>query len=277
MVEGIPPRTRGGVRILRVILNEQNAGVAEGRNIGWRAARRPLMMNLDDDTRIDRSAIRSLAASIRQVPHVGVVFPRILDFTTEADLTPFGDSPKATSNFHGACHVVRREAFQAVGMIDPLCRFGGEEFDYSVRMRACGWEVLFLPGIRVAHNGIARSGAMNRFRRTEWLYNYVRVVFKHFPQPIAPLLAMRLFASHAVSGARLHGATFLPSLLKASVKGAIDGRREISPCPQLPRSSTAARTFDPDFGNIPLRRKASSMLRRRWYKKPQTSSESHRN
>src|SRR5207237_803956 len=63
---------------LLLILSDVNAGVAGGRNLGWRAASREFILNLDDDTRVDLAAIRALYAAATASQDIGIVTPRVV-------------------------------------------------------------------------------------------------------------------------------------------------------------------------------------------------------
>lgn len=240
---------------LRVIYNDKNLGVAEGRNTGWQAATRNFILNIDDDTRISLMEIIALHQFAIEKPDAGVISPRILHAITEAAQNDHGDKEYEPANFHGACHLVRRDVYRKVGAIDPACSFGGEEIDYSIRVRAAGYKVIYTPNVSIKHNNFIRSGGEGAWRRRQWLYNFSRVYFKHFPVYIAFMLSFRYLISCLVSGMRQYGLFFALSLPKQVVFGALDGRRQHQSIPREVRDFYVNPALRPDFGNIPLHRK----------------------
>ena len=69
------------------------------------------------------------------------------------------------ANFHGADHFIRRSALERVGFFDPLCRFGGEEIDLSMRLRSIDYSTLNDPELVVYHDSYLRAGPEGRSRR----------------------------------------------------------------------------------------------------------------
>ena len=60
---------------------------------------------------------------------------------------------------NGACMMVRRQVMDHVGVLDESFFIYGEEVDWCTRMRAAGWEILFIPAAEVIHIG---GQAMNQ-------------------------------------------------------------------------------------------------------------------
>jgi GT2 family glycosyltransferase len=217
-----------GTRVptLKLIFLGSNLGVAGGRNAGWEAATRRFILNLDDDTRIDLAAIRALRAAALQMPRAGIFTPKVIHAITSARQNGYGDNVTEPANFHGACHLVRADVWQAVGPIDSQCTFGGEELDYSIRARCLGYCTIFLPNVQVRHNSLPRTGALGRLRRQRWVYNFSRIFFKHFPIRYATLFLVRCLASQVASSASAGDLAAIPSLFYHSMSGMVIGRRD---------------------------------------------------
>lgn len=240
---------------LRVIYNDKNLGVAGGRNTGWRMATRKFILNIDDDTHISITEIISFYKLALEKPDIGIISPRILHAITGIAQNDHGDKEYEPANFHGACHLVRRDVYQIVGEIDPYCYFGGEELDYSIRVRAAGFKVIYTPKISIKHNNFIRLGGEAAWRRRQWVYNFSRVYFKHFPVYIALMFSFRYLISHLASSMRQNGLIFALSLPNQVVLGALDGKRQYQSIPREVREFYTSPTLRPDFGNIPLYRK----------------------
>lgn len=52
----------------------------------------------------------------------------------------------------GACQLVRREAFEEVGLLDEKIFYGPEDADFCLRMRRKGWKLVYLPQFRIIHH-----------------------------------------------------------------------------------------------------------------------------
>ena len=245
---------------VRAVKNTTNLGVGGGRNAGWAIATRPFILNLDDDTRITLEQLSMLLEGTKARPAAGITFPQVVDLKTHKLVTPDYGSEDPAGNFCGGCHVVRRSAYAEVGPIDVECTFGGEELDYSIRMRAAGWDVRYLHDIAVLHNTLLRIGGPGRQRRQEWTRNYVRVLFKHLPFRTAILFGWRHAIWECISGMRLFGPAFSVSILRAAVRGA---RQGISAHQTVPKSVVdlyRRQDLLPELCNVPLGRQLLARL-----------------
>ena len=100
---------------LRLLLNDSNLGVAEGRNTGERLASGNYVLFVDDDTWIDIESIQKLYELMKSRPDIGVLSPRIVQAQTNAVENDHGSEACDVGNFHGACHLVRHSAKVRVG------------------------------------------------------------------------------------------------------------------------------------------------------------------
>jgi hypothetical protein len=94
------------------------------------------------------------------------------------------------------------------------------------------------------------------------VYNYARVVFKHFAIGRALTLAGRVLVGHLASGVSVHGPAVVPALMLNTLRGAVAGRQRYSPLPEAALRFYRNPALLPDFGNVPLWRKALARLRR---------------
>ena len=76
----------------------------------------------------------------------------------------------------GACLLVRREAFEAVGGFDEDFFMMSEEVDWCFRFRKAGWKVLFYPGVEVVH---VLSSSANPAMFRELVRGHLRFLWKH--------------------------------------------------------------------------------------------------
>jgi N-acetylglucosaminyl-diphospho-decaprenol L-rhamnosyltransferase len=68
----------------------------------------------------------------------------------------------------GACMLIRRTAFEAVGGFDEGFFLYGEELDLTTRLRRAGWGVLYTPELEIVHEGAVSTG---RSRRTHLMHS----------------------------------------------------------------------------------------------------------
>jgi GT2 family glycosyltransferase len=154
-----PPASVADVRAT-VIRSATNLGVGRGRNLGARAGVAPFVCFLDSDARLHSDALSRLLEPIRRDDRTALAAPV---FTGQLPEASAGQAPTAGDKVRrafnrtdvyrrtpdqgvgaswdvdfaiGACQVVRRSAFEAVGGIDESARFGPEDVDFCLRLRA---------------------------------------------------------------------------------------------------------------------------------------------
>jgi hypothetical protein len=142
--------------------------------------------------------------------------------------------------------------FARVGYLDELCTFGGEEFDYSLRCAGAGFQTLYIPEVLIKHNSFFRPGPVGADRREKWVYNYVRVLYKHFPKRIAYLFSFRYLYSAIRSGHAVYGPAFVIRLLKAAAMGRRDGRIVSVTLPAETIAFYMNPDLRPEYGNVPI-------------------------
>lgn len=152
-----------------------NSGMRES----WEAARRDdadAYVWLNDDTLLDRDALARLLAAHREAtssvlvgatrdPDTGAVtysgvarddLRRPLSFSR----VPPGDELRPVATMNGNCVLVPAVVVQRIGILDPAFTHGMGDFDYGLRARRAGFEVLLLPGTV----GTCRGNAPDRDR-----------------------------------------------------------------------------------------------------------------
>jgi GT2 family glycosyltransferase len=159
---------------LRFIRNDASRSLAAGRNRIAREAGTPFVLNLDDDAAIVdadavRRAVRVLQADARLAaialaqgdaagtpwpPHTQ---PEPVDYACYA------------ATFIGYGHLLRRDAFLAIGGFREAIGINGEEKELSLRLLDAGFRVVYLPDCVVAH--LASEAGRDRRR---YLHQTVR-------------------------------------------------------------------------------------------------------
>ncbi len=168
-----PPASAERSRV-RLVRNELNAGVARGRNQGAALGTAPVLCFLDSDAELSPHSIRRLVDALTD-PSVAVAVPVFGDQPPEASAgvapslavkvarglgrrSTYVGMPRSPDAPHwdvdfgiGACQVIRREVFEAVGRLDESIFYGPEDVDFCLRVKAAGHRVVQVAGTDVRH------------------------------------------------------------------------------------------------------------------------------
>jgi len=174
------------------LVEVENRGLAAGWNEGIRRAAGRYMLLLNSDAWMVGDTTRRLVAFADEHPEAAVVGPRLLNpdgslqrsvrgyptlwrlATEYLFLRKLAPRTQAFNAFYaggfehdevreaefvmGACMLVRRDAIDAVGLLDESFFLFSEETDWHYRFVRAGWKVLFYPGAEVVHVGGATHG-----------------------------------------------------------------------------------------------------------------------
>jgi GT2 family glycosyltransferase/glycosyltransferase involved in cell wall biosynthesis len=156
----------------RVIRNSENRGFAAACNQGVRAASGELLLFLNNDTIPQAGWLAALIAALERDPTIGVVGARLLypdgtiqhaGIVLDDQLVPRhafcrrpGDYPPANvereyQGVTGACFLVHRATFHALGGFDERYRNGYEDVDFCFKARWEGYRVVYAPGAVLTH------------------------------------------------------------------------------------------------------------------------------
>ncbi len=170
----------GGPRFT-VVRNETNMGFGPACNQGAGMGRTPLVLFLNNDTRLLPGWLEPLLAAMDEDDRLGAVQPKLIypdgrlndagglifaqgqawvygKGQADPDAPPYS-CRRAPDYASGACLLVRREAFEAVGGFDD--RYAPayyEDVDLSFAMRTEGWRVMYEPTSTVIHLEGGTSG-----------------------------------------------------------------------------------------------------------------------
>lgn len=170
---------------VRLVVNETNVGFARATNQGLALARGRALLLLNPDTEPQRGALATLLDFLDRHPDAAAVGPALRNpdgtrqracfrFPTLAmfflDLFPVHPRlmvswlngrypaehrgrPFRIDHPLGACMLIRREALDAVGLLDEGYFMYCEEVDWCWRARQAGWEIYHVPRAVVVHHG----------------------------------------------------------------------------------------------------------------------------
>ena len=169
-----------------VLQSPRNGGYAYGNNLALRSCHGRAVLLLNPDTELSPGALESLLGYLDEHPQAAIVGPKILRPDGSLDLAcrrtfptlevalyrlvglsrlfpkspRFArynltyldpDQPTEVDSVVGACMLVRRQAIEQVGLLDESFFMYGEDLDWSFRMKALGWKVLYFPEVSVLH------------------------------------------------------------------------------------------------------------------------------
>lgn len=165
------------------IRNTLNVGFAAANNQAIRQAKGRFVLLLNPDTRVIADALGAMQEFLDTHPHAGAVAPQLLnaDGSLQNSCEPFptlfrefwrlfhldriyrlasyapdrwaSHTPVQVDVARGACLMVRREIFQAMGGLDEQFYIYSEEVDLCYRLHRAGWEIWWLSNAQVIHYG----------------------------------------------------------------------------------------------------------------------------
>jgi GT2 family glycosyltransferase len=176
---------------VRLICNEQNLGFAKANNVGIRVTQGQYIALINSDVHVLPHCINTLVDYFNRDPKAGIIgpliigrdgkqqpscrgFPRLwntlcralaLDTTFSSSrwfggyLLPHVDhSVQMHADILSGCFwMVRRDALNAVGLLDEAFFIYGEDMDWCRRFWAGGWTATFVPQASAIHYGGASS------------------------------------------------------------------------------------------------------------------------
>jgi GT2 family glycosyltransferase len=169
-----------------------NRGVS-ARNEGAKRARGDILAFNDDDAFLEPpDFLDRFGAAFDADPALGVVGGRtVLVQTGETPVIAFPHTDKTlphdrsmkTFRFQGNGFAIRRATFERCGLMAEDFFYGLEEIDYAYRVIKAGYEILYLPEIRMMeHNDPGGRRPEARVQRMR-LTNKFMISFMHLPLP----------------------------------------------------------------------------------------------
>jgi len=123
------------------VVRQANAGLAEARNVGMRAARSPYLLPLDADDLLVEDALRTLRGPLEADPAVGFTYGLMRFFGAwEGILTlpPYDPYRLLYRHNIGSVALLKRELFEDVGGYDPAFS-SYEDWEFWLHALARGW------------------------------------------------------------------------------------------------------------------------------------------
>ena len=171
---------------VKLIKSRENLGFSRGNNVAIRQCQGRYIALVNPDVIVLPGCLDALADFLDQNPKVGNVGPRVFnpDMTQQStcrrfpnlwnnlcDASGLATAFKGSQRFAGehmfyfghdrtmtvdvlvGCFsMVRREAFETVGLLDENLFMYGDDIDWCRRCWNAGWQVVFFPGARAIHD-----------------------------------------------------------------------------------------------------------------------------
>jgi GT2 family glycosyltransferase len=189
--DGTPDLVRDEFPQVRLIRNDRNLGFAAANNIGLRETLGDYIYLINSDVVVPDDCLAAVFGYMQQNPEIGLLGPQMRgpdgkvrrstmrfptvwnSFCWAVALSSIFRHSKLWGGFlmqdfahdtvrdvdvlNGWFWVVRRKAFDQVGLLDERFFMYGEDIDWSYRFHQSGWRAVFYPGASALHYGGASS------------------------------------------------------------------------------------------------------------------------
>lgn len=212
---------------VRLIESGRNLGFAAANNLALSYASGRYTLLLNPDTVLLSGSLSTLLDFMSSNPEAGAVGPMLLnpDGTLQASSYPaptlfrelwrllhvdrlwrnasypledwLSSGPRPVDVIQGACLMLRRQALEQVGQLDPDYFMYTEEVDLCLRLRRAGWKVYWLPSSKVVHHGGQSTKLASQHMFLELYRSKVHYFRKHYGGPAA--LAYKLILTIAAA------------------------------------------------------------------------------
>lgn len=224
-------------RLHGVAFNE-NLGFAAGVNRVLPRTRGAYVLILNPDCLLEKATLSRLLASLEPYPQAGMagvlvqnedgseqascrrhiptpqralvqmlwlhkLFPHWQTVVQHQQALP--SQPVTLDGISGAFMLVRRAAVEQVGLLDERYFLHCEDLDWFMRFRAAGWQILFVPEVRVTHvKGVC---SQHQPLRVSWYKHRAMLMFYHkffrasYPAPLFWAVRLGVWARFALLAA----------------------------------------------------------------------------
>lgn len=203
----------------RVIANARNEGYGRANNIGVAAAETPYVLIVNPDLELGQGAAAALLATAERYPDAGMLAPRIVEpsgriflqprsllsppHLNRAGAMPIPEGDACLPFLSGACLLIRRELFAALGGFDPAIFLFYEDDDLCRRVADSGSALVYVPGATVRHGrGRSSEPKPGRVFKARWHQAWSRAYVSRkygLPNPAPGMFAVNAFKTMLAS------------------------------------------------------------------------------
>ena len=192
-----------------VIYLSENIGTTKSRNMALKKVSSRYICILDSDIEIENNIFPILISTINSNNHIGIVVPRLcypsgkwqksvdqfptllhklkrFFFLRRLEAKEGGDSScvneeRLVDYAISAFWLIKREAFEAVGLLDENYFYAPEDVDYCLSMWKAGYGIVYQPQVKVIHHTqeISRGFKLNK-AKLEHIKGLAYFFYKHF-------------------------------------------------------------------------------------------------
>ncbi len=270
---------------VRLIARDRRAGLAENNTLLLREARGRYCLLLNEDSEILDGAAKALLEALRADPRAAVAGAQLTDpsggeiacawrfpglgtalaqalFLHRRLVTQSGDGrgggPREVGWVQSCTMLVRRDAAEAVGWLDPDFFVYSEEVDFQRRLRDAGWRVIHVPSARAIHREqLATDRSAGERRIVQFHRGRDTYMRKHHPPLVVALCRVlwawsyvpRALAAPLIEGQ--HAGRYWLHARQALLPGRGEGMREAAEAYNL--RLAAARGRDGEAPQVPGR------------------------
>lgn len=233
--DGTPDMIAAEFPQVRLVRRPTNAGFAAGVNEGIERARGRCFFVLNPDAVLEGNVLPPMLALLARHSDVGLLAPKLLDasgalqlscrafpglgtalFNRYSLLTRLFPANRASSRYlmstfdhnsiadvdwvSGACWLLPRSTFAAVGPLDEAYFWSIEDVDYCQRVQRAGLRVVYFPEVTVTHRiggSAASAPARTIVARHRGMWRYYRSYLR--PRNGATAVALDLLVSAGIS------------------------------------------------------------------------------
>lgn len=212
--DGSADMVREGFPWVHLMESQLNLGFTKGNNLAIGQSEGRYILLLNPDTEVVGDALGTMVAYMEAHPRVGALGPQLLNpdgtprssrrrfptlataFLESTVLQPWFQGSRILERYYlldrpddeiqpvdwvvGAALLIRREALQQVGPLDEEFFMYSEELDWCYRLKAQGWEVVYLPTAQVVHREGKSSEQVLAFRHIHFQRSKVLFFKKYY-------------------------------------------------------------------------------------------------
>jgi len=215
---------------VKLLPQDRNIGFTAGNNIGLRVANGRYILLLNPDTLVLDDALYQMVAYLETHSTVGALGPqtynpdgsvqsthrhfpnvatavfestwlqrfaprRLLDHYYAADIA--NDATAEVDWVQGSALMVRREVYEQIGGLDEAFIMFSEEMDWCKRIKASGWDIVYLGAAHIIHYGGQSTEQVTTRKHILFQQSKLRYFRKHHGWLIAEFLRIFLLLSYA--------------------------------------------------------------------------------
>lgn len=203
--DGSPDAVAAAHPDIHLIRHPANAGFGAANNLGMARARGTHFLLINTDAFAEPGAVAALLAAANRHPNAAVIGPRLLNadgslqrscYRFPSPLHAWLDNLGLARLLHdysrwphdaeqdvdwliGACMLVRKDAYAAVGGFDPRFFMYAEETDWQKSLRRAGYSIVFTPTAQVTHLGGASGNTEKKDINESFFRSYDLYTLKH--------------------------------------------------------------------------------------------------